>query len=296
MFSYFKERRALRQYFKMLDGYVPVFSSFDGGVYEMELTRSCIHAFATHCSKLEPSVNGADLQKLYRLLDSKPNMFMTTSQFLYKAATIYAAKNTVFILPLVNAYDQTIGYYPADPALTELVTYGGSSEPYLRFTFRGGEVLTFELSRVGIVSKYLYSSDIVGENNKALDPTMQLLHMQNQGIFEGIKNSASFRFMANVNNFAKAKDLKKEREEFVKENFGPDSGGLALFPNTYSNVRQVTSNPRVVDPEQMRIIQTASTPTSAQTKIFSRTRQSAKPGLPTTRARLSPSQFSSPRL
>jgi hypothetical protein len=82
------------------------------------------------------------------------------------------------------------------------------------------------------------------------------LNTQNQGIAEGIKNSASFRFMATVNNFSKAKDLANERKNWVAENLGSDSGGLALFPNTYSNVQQIQSSAKVVDPEQMDIIQT----------------------------------------
>ena len=48
-----KEALQVNSYFKMLDGYSPIFTSYDGGVYEMELTRSCIHTFANHCSKLQ---------------------------------------------------------------------------------------------------------------------------------------------------------------------------------------------------------------------------------------------------
>jgi hypothetical protein len=95
----------------------------------------------------------------------------------------------------------------------------------------------------------------VGEDNSALEPTMQLLSTQNQGISEGIKNSASFRFMATVANFTKGKDLSKERKEWVTENLGPDSGGLALFPNTYSNVQQIQSAAKIVDPEQVKLIE-----------------------------------------
>jgi hypothetical protein len=80
--------------------------------------------------------------------------------------------------------------------------------------------------------------------------------MQNQGIAEGIKNSASFRFMATVNNFAKSKDLAVERKNWVTDNLGADSGGLALFPNNYTNVQQIQSAAKVVDEEQMKIIQT----------------------------------------
>ena len=254
IFNYVRDRRNLRSYFKMLNGYAPVFHNFDGGVYEMELTRSCIHTFATHASRLQPNVTGADRRGIAQVLNRRPNAFMVGSQFLYKAATIYETQNTVFILPVLDRFDRVVGFYPADPQLVEIVTDEGG-EPFVRVTFTSGERAAIELSRCGIVSKYLYHSDIMGEDNRCLAPTMQLLHMQNQGITEGIKNSASFRFMANVNNFAKAEDLKKERERFVKDNLGPDSGGLALFPNTYSNVKQVMSAPRVVDPEQMKIIE-----------------------------------------
>lgn len=248
-----KGRRELKNYFKMLDGYVPIFRSFDGGLYEMELTRSCVHAFATHVSKLQPHVEGPDLRGLTRVLNGKPNPFMTSAQFLYKCATIFEVKNTLVILPILDSYDRTVGYYPA--YYTKLEIFEALGEPWLRVTFENNDTVAYELRRVGIVSKYLYKSDLLGESNAALDPTMQLLAMQAQGIMEGIKNSASFRFMASAANFAKAGDLKKERQRFVEENFGPDSGGLALFPNTYTNVKQIMSSPKVVDSEQMRLVQ-----------------------------------------
>ena len=241
-------------YFKMLDGYTPIFTSYDGGVYEMELTRSCIHTFATHCSKLLPTVNGPDARGLKAMLDGRPNPFMTSAQFVYKVATIYEAQNTCFIVPVLDKFDKLVGYYPVNPSQTEIIDVKG--EPWLRYTFPSGDRAAIELARCGVVSKYLYKSDIKGETNAALLPTLQLLNVQNQGIQEGIKNSASFRFMATVNNFAKAEDLKKERQKFVAENLGPDSGGLALFPNTYTNVQQINSTAKIVDPEQMTIIQT----------------------------------------
>ena len=87
-------------------------------------------------------------------------------------------------------------------------------------------------------------------------PTLQLLSTQNQGLAEGIKNGASFRFMATVNNFAKAADLAKERQNWVEKNLATDAGGLALFPSTYTNVQQIQSTAKLVDPEQMNLIQT----------------------------------------
>lgn len=253
LFGKFKVKKQLGNFFAMLDGYTPVFNTYDGGVYEMELTRACIHTFATHCSKLQPEVTGPDPEGIKAMLNGKPNMFMTSAQFLYKAATIYEAKNTCFIVPLVDKFDRITGYYPVAPDMTELREING--EPFLVYTFGTGERAAMELSRVGVVSKYLYHNDLVGEDNRALNPTLQLLSTQNQGIAEGIKNSASFRFMATVSNFAKSADLAKERQNWVEKNLGPDAGGLALFPNTYSNVQQIQSAAKIVDHEQVALIQ-----------------------------------------
>jgi hypothetical protein len=249
-----KVKKEVNGYFKMLDGYTPIFNDYDGGVYEMELTRACIHTFANHCSKLLPTVSGPDGRGIQAMLDSKPNPFMTAAQFVYKVATFYEAKNTCFITPVLDEFDRLIGYYPVNPLRTEIIDVGG--EPWLRYEFRSGEWVAIELARCGIVSKYLYNSDVKGENNNALNPTLKLLAVQNQGIAEGIKNSASFRFMATVNNFAKTADMAAERKKWTEENLGVDSGGLALFPNSYSNVQQIQSTAKIVDPEQMSIIQT----------------------------------------
>lgn len=249
----FKVKKMMGSWFQMLDGYSPTFTTHDGGVYEMELTRACIHTFASHCSKLQPKVTGSDSRGIGAILDTKPNLFMTGAQFLYKVATIYETQNTCFIVPVLDKYDRITGYYPVLPDMTELREMQG--EPYLVYTFGNGETAAIELSRVGVISKFLYRNDLMGEDNRALDPTLQLLATQNQGIEEGIKNSASFRFMATVANFTKGKDLVKERKTWVEENLGPEASGLALFPNTYSNVQQIQSVAKIVDPEQLKLIQ-----------------------------------------
>ena len=246
--------KPVKGYFAMLDGYSPIFTSADGGVYEMELTRACIHAFATHASKLQPFVSGADTDDVQFILDNRVNPFMTTAQFLYKVATIYEAQNTCWIVPLLDRKEKLLGYYPLNPMDVEIVQVEGTGQPYIRYTFKNGDVGAMELEKCGVISKYLYNNDLVGEDNEALQPTLDLMALQTQGIKEGIKNGASFRFMATSANFAKASDLAAERNRFVAESFSTESGGLALFPNTYKDIKQITANPQVVDPQQMKII------------------------------------------
>lgn len=125
LFGKWKKPREVTKYFSLLDGYTPIFNTWDGGVYEMEIVRSCIHTFANHCSKLMPTVTGADTRGIKAMLDSKPNPFMTGAQFAYKVATIYDAQNTCFIVPILDEFDRLIGYYPVNPMQTELIDVGG---------------------------------------------------------------------------------------------------------------------------------------------------------------------------
>ena len=45
--------KAVGQYFGLLTAYSPVFTTFEGSVYEAELCRAAIHSFAQHASMLE---------------------------------------------------------------------------------------------------------------------------------------------------------------------------------------------------------------------------------------------------
>lgn len=91
-------------YFKMLNGYSPTFTSFSGGVYEMDLTRTAVNNFATHCSKLKPEIEGSALKTLEKTLQHKPNYFMDTTKFIKRLATYVAVEHTAFIIPISCVY------------------------------------------------------------------------------------------------------------------------------------------------------------------------------------------------
>ena len=240
--------------FKLLTGYTPRFTSFSGGVYESELIRAAISTRATHISKLKIETRGAARPALQNKLAKGPNQFQTWSQFLYRLSTILDVHNTAFIIPVWDEYGEPSGIYAPLPNRCELVQFNGV--PYLRYEFGWGEKAAVELAYCGIMTNHQYRNDFFGESNAALFPTMELIHIQNQGIEEGVKSAASYRFMAKLANFSKAEDLAKERKRFTKENLARDAegGGLLLFPNTYTDIKQIEVKPWVVDAEQMRII------------------------------------------
>ena len=244
------------QYFKLLTGYTPAFTSWDGQLYESELVRSAIDARSRHVSKLSIRIDGSAQQKLKTRLSKMPNDFLTWSQFLYRLNTLLDMKNTAFILPVYDTNGDYIGVTTAYTEHWELLEVKGT--PWIRFYFDHGRHTAEELSRIGILTRFQYKSDLFGESNKALTDTMKLIDLQTQGIEEAVTTSGAYKFMARVNNFAKAEDLKKERERFNKENFGKDAGGggIILFPNTYADIAQVTSKQYTVDADQMKLIQT----------------------------------------
>lgn len=240
--------------FKMLNGYTPQFTSFGGGVYESELIRSAINARATHISKLHVEPKGTARPGLQNKLKRGPNEFQTWSQFLYRLSTLLDVHNTAFITPIWDEYGQISGVYTPLPSRCEIVQY--DNVPYLRYEFASGTKAAVELVYCGVMTRHQYKDDFFGEDNRALFPTMELINIQNQGIQEGVKSAATYRFMAQLSNFSKAEDLAKERKRFTAENLASDAegGGLLLFPNTYQNIQQITAKPWVVDAEQMKAI------------------------------------------
>ena len=243
-------------YFKTLTAYAPVFHSWNGSLYESELVRSAIDARARHIAKLRVEVIGSARPTLATKLKVRPNSFQTWYQFMYRLSTILDMHNTAFIVPVVDKYGDTVGMFPVLPTKCEVLqTKDGT--PVLKYEFSDRQTGACYLHECGIMTKFQYKSDFFGERNTALDPTMKLIDMQEQGIVEAIKNGATYRFMARTNNFTKTEDLKKERQRFSEENFSKEAGagGLLLFPNTYSDIQQIKSTPYTIDPEERKLIQ-----------------------------------------
>lgn len=241
-------------YFKELNGYHPVFTTWHGELYERELVRAAIDARARHISKLKIELRGTAQPQLQSKMRQGPNQWQTYSQFLYRLSTILDIHNTAFVVPVFDADMRITGYYPVLPKRCDIVDF--KDELWLRYKFSHGDTAAVELRKCAILNKFQYKDDFFGEKNDSLDETIKLMDIQDQNLEEGVKNAASYRFMAQVNNFTKADDLKNERVRFSQENLTKDAeaGGLLLFPNTYMNVQQIKNTNFEIDPEQTKLI------------------------------------------
>ena len=243
-------------YFETLTAYKPHFTTWNGELYESALVRSAIDARARNISKLKFEIIGTANPKLQNRLKYRPNPWQTWSQFLYRTSTILDMHNNAVIVPVYNDSMEQIGLYTVLPKKCEIVEFRG--EPWIRYTFINHEKAAERLDRVAILTRFQYRSDFFGEKNDALDSTMELEHLNDEGIKEAVKNGATYRFMARVNNFSSTEDLKKERKRFTEANLRSEesNGGILLFPNTYADIRQIDQTAYTVPEAERNEIRT----------------------------------------
>ena len=238
---------------RMITGYTPSFSTYSGGVYEMDLTVSAIDTFARHVSKANPKIKGSAYSNLSKQWQVRMNDMMTTQQFLYRAATIFKCENNCFILPVYDQYKFIVGLYPIPAIGSEIVTVNG--ELMLKYKLNNKQY-AIPYAEVGHLKNHQYKNELYGDGNTAIYPTMQLLDTQNQGIIEGIKKSASIRFIGRTSNIMTEDSLKQARADFSNNLSNENNGGIAIYDRRLEDVKQVDSKPFIVDADQAEHIRT----------------------------------------
>lgn len=243
------------QTFKMISAYEPVFRDWRGEIYESLICKAAIDAKARHVSKLKVEILGTAKPDLCAKLRKKPNPWYTWSQFLYRVSTILDCCNNCLIVPIYDKDLVKIGIFPVLPSSCKIVTY--KDDYWLRYTYMSGrQTAACKLSECAILTKFQFKNDFFGSNNDALDSTMDLIDIQRQGIKEAIKSTSSYKFMAKLSNFTKMTDLEAERTSFSEAAFGKEAkkSGVLLFPNTYSDIKQIDIKPWTPDKDQMDYI------------------------------------------
>lgn len=257
IFGTHAEKQAVGGYFKTLTAYQTSFTSWDGGIYEANLTRACIEAGARQASKLELNVSGVAEPQATRSLLTQPNPWTTTPQFLARVWTCLMVSDTCIIVPVIGSDGSTqVGYAVALPSQADVVD-DSTGSPWLRMRFASGDVGYLEWSRVGVMTRHQFRSDLFGDHLNTLDDTLQLIDAQRQAELAAIKNNASVRFLGQISTNLSPDDLRKKRREFNESNLSTDNAnGIALYDNAFSSVTQVTPTAWTIDASEMERIRT----------------------------------------
>lgn len=259
--GYFAKKRAPSQstsYFSTFTDYAPVFTSFNGSVYEQDLTRAAIDRFATSCSKLKPEVLGTAKPRVHRAIRTSPNRYMSWSAFIYRVATILEVDTTAYVVPSFDDRGEITGVWPLRADTAEIVEYEG--DPWVRFTFSGGEHFVgnsaaLPLDEVCILTRFQYDSDFFGSGNSVMDQTMGIMSMQNQAQEEAMKRAPALSFIGKLSSAVRPDDVERKREQFSDDNLSSaNKSGILVYDQTWDEVKQLEPQSYVVPTEEMERI------------------------------------------
>lgn len=239
-------------YFKLLDGYTPIYTNYNGSIYEMLQTKAIINTIATDCGKAIPELAKKN-KKIEYMLKHKPNHYMSTSDFIERVVTNYLCDNNSFIVPILDEFDRTVGLYPIQYSQVSAVDVAG--ELYLKYNFLNGEQRVIEYSKVGHLRRMQYKNDIYGDSNSALNQTLNIIHAQNQASENILKQNGVVRFMGQLNEqLIDKKDFEDQRELFTSTNLTADNKGMMIYDSRYKEIKQIESKAIYLDETQQNLI------------------------------------------
>lgn len=228
---------------------------FDGDILEMDLIRACIDALARSCAKMQ-------LQPIYdhdgkKTIDAtsdvarvlqRPNQYMSTYDFLYKVAAMYYTSNNAFIWP---EYDggKLVALWPINYRSFVLKELNGNL--YATFRLRYTREYTVPYESIIHLRGHYMTDDLCGTPNTALGPVAELMNAQNQGIINGIKNSAIIRGILKSVQVIKEQDLEKYKANFIKDNLSADNNGGVIAIDSKFDYTPLESKPYMVDADTM---------------------------------------------
>lgn len=247
------------KHFEMLNGGYKSFSQFTGDAYQNDIYRSAVDSIARHIAKLSGkhiinnSKQNDSNSKINRLIQDRPNPYMSGYDFLYKVATQYFLYNNAFILVQKDNKGNLTGLYPLSPTNVEYVV-DTSNEMYLKFLFSNGEKVILHMNEVAVLRRHFNSNELLGDDNSAIMSTLQLAHTQNEGMNEAIKNSAQIRGIVKYTQALSPSKLKEAKEEFMNNYFTMANNGGVIPVDTSMEYQPLNVSDVQIDTSQMQVV------------------------------------------
>ncbi len=247
----FGRLKILKQYstFKELGGFRAIFRPFGRQVYKSDLVRACIRPLAEQTAKANPKSSNRYIE---RILTYSPNPFMNGKDFLAKCRNILEVKNTLFVMISRDAKGAAVGFYPVPYSGYEAVEYKNGL--FVKFTFDArADSLIVPWEDLAVARKDYLFSDIAGESNDALLPSLELINTTNQSVANAVKATANLRgILKNTKTMLDEDDVKKSRDKFVADYLSlENSGGIAALDPT-QEFTPIKMEPAVATYSQMK--------------------------------------------
>ena len=99
------------------------------------------------------------------------------------------------------------------------------------------------------------ANELLGDDNGALFPALELAHTQNEGIINGIKAGANIRGILKYNQIMSPAKLKEEKEAFITDYLQISNDGGVVALDQKADYVPIESKPLVLTAEQTEAIQ-----------------------------------------
>ena len=236
------------------------FSAYNGDAYSNDVFREAVDSIARNAGKLKGShvVRYPDHKqeigdsRLNRLLQVRPNPLMSSYDFIYNMVTKLFLFNNSFAFIDRNDRGDVVGFYPIGAVHVDIVT-DQIGRLFCSFSLKDGSKVHLPYSDI-IHLRRFFKDDLLGADNSAIAPGLELAQTQNDGIIAGIKSGATIRGILKFTQLLSPEKLKKEKEAFVADylQIGNDGGVIAVDEKmTYEPIE---SKPLILNADQAKAI------------------------------------------
>jgi HK97 family phage portal protein len=236
------------------------FVTWDKKATDLYLIRASVDALARNIAKMQlEAVIYTDRERAEKKVDRTsdvarvlrhPNQYMTQYDFLYKVAAMFYTTNNVFIYPEYKD-GRLIALHPIN---YEDFSIYETDKGTLIAKFRMNYYQTYSILYDDLIHlrNHFMTKDLIGDSNgDAIKPITELLTTQNQGIINGIKNSAIIRGILKAANVIKDEDMKAARDRFVEDNLRASNAGGVIGIDGKFEYQNIESKPYIVDAQSM---------------------------------------------
>ena len=233
--------------FKELGTFRSYFSVFGKDIYKSDDVRTCIRALAEHTSKANPRCTD---KRIERILQLRPNKFMNGKDFLAKVRNYLEIKNTAFVYIERDNTNKVIGFYPVPFQIYEALEY--KDRLYIKFHFDGNHSnLVVPWDDLAVLRKDYVFSEIGGETNEPLIPTLDVISTMDKGLQNAVKSTANLRgILKSTKAMLSPETLKQQKDIFVKDYMDiSNEGGIASLDAT-QEFKEINLKPTTASAEE----------------------------------------------
>ena len=239
------------------------FSRYGGDAYGNDIFREAVDAIARNAGKLKGSHvvayagerRQSDDGKLNRLLQTRPNRYMSAYDFLYKLTTRLFLYNNAFAYLDRDERGALRAIYPITASNVEILS-DPTGSLFCGFMLRDGRRVVLPYDDIVHLRRFFNDSEVLGEDNSAIASGIELAQTQNDGMISGIRAGANIRGILSFTQIMSPTKLREEKDAFVADYLSMGNEGGVIATDQKMSYQPIDHKPVLLDADQAKEVKT----------------------------------------